>query len=367
MEEGVTAIRALFFINSLAGGGAERVCLNLAKQLYKSKIESDFVTVYNKKDYDVPDYIRIYSLGLDWQSSFIKVFLGIIKGAAGVNAFISDKKYVLITANLPMSHFLASLTKAGKKCLYVMQVSQHLVDRNNSRLYRCGLRLFLKGKRTVTVSKGLKSELIEEYGIEPGHVTTIYNPCCSTTVELEMQSVSPHVRPYILIMGRLEEQKNPELALDLYYKGKFYEQYDLVYLGKGSLEKNLRKKILEYNLQANVFLEGFQKSPEQWLRNAQLLLSCSSQEGLPLNLVEALACGTPVVAADCPWGPNEILTGELAQYLIYPKRESEKSISVITSALKKYPEITEKYYEKFSVESIEQNYLMVWNKYFETK
>lgn len=360
----VTVIRALFFVNSFAGGGAERVCLNLAKQLYKSKIESDFVTVYNKQDYDVPEYIHIFSLGLDWRSSFIKIFLEIIKGVAGVNAFISDKKYVLITANLPMSHILASLTRVGKKCLYVMQVSQHLVDRDHSRLYRCGLRLFLKGKRTVTVSKGLESELIEEYGIESGHVRTIYNPCYSNDLKLGQQAVSPHERPYILIMGRLEKQKNPELALDLYFKGRFYEQYDLVYLGQGSLENNLKKKIKEYHLQDNVFVEGFQKNPEQWLRNAQLVLSCSSQEGLPLNLVEALVCGTPVVAADCPWGPNEILTGELVQYLIDPLKEPEKSISVIASALKSYPKITEKYYEKFDVESILQTYLMVWDKYF---
>lgn len=360
----VTEIRALFFINSFAGGGAERVCLNLAKQLYKSKIESDFVTVYNRKDYDVPDYIHIFSLGLDWHSSFTKIFLEIIKGAVRVNVFISGKKYILITANLPLSHILASLTKVGKKCLYVMQVSQHLVDRDNSYLYRCGLRLFLKGKRTVTVSKGLESELIGEYGIESDHVTTIYNPCYSNDLKSEMQSVSPHVRPYILIMGRLEQQKNPEVALDLYIKGKFYEQYDLVYLGQGSLEKNLKKKIKEYHLQDNVFMEGFQKNPEQWLRNAQLLLSCSSQEGLPLNLVEALACGTPVVAADCPWGPNEILTGELAQYLIDLQKDPEKSISVIASALKSYPKITEKYYKKFAVESILQTYLMIWEKYF---
>lgn len=283
---------------------------------------------------------------------------------AGVNALISNNKYVLITANLPMSHILASLTRVRKRCLYVMQVSQHLVDRENSYLYRCGLRLFLKGKRIITVSKGLESELIKEYGIEPGHVTTIYNPCYSTTRKSESQLVSSHARPYILIMGRLEKQKNPELALDLYYKGKFYEQYDLVYLGQGSLEKNLRKKISEYHLGKKVCLEGFQRNPEQWIRNAKLLLSCSSQEGLPLNLVEALACGTPVVAADCPWGPSEILTGELAQYLIYPQKEPEKSISVIASALKGYPKITEKYYEKFDVESILQTYLMIWKKYF---
>ena len=52
-------------MNSFDGGGAERVCLNLAEQLYEYEIESDFIIVYDKKaDYDIPDYIHVFSLGL---------------------------------------------------------------------------------------------------------------------------------------------------------------------------------------------------------------------------------------------------------------------------------------------------------------
>lgn len=291
-------------------------------------------------------------------------FLEILRKLPEVNTFLSGKEYILITAHLPMSHILASLTKVRKKCLYVMQVSQQLSDRHHSVFYRTCLGVFLKGKKIITVSKGLERELIEEYGIEPEDVATIYNPCFSPAFGYGIQSASPHVRPYILVMGRLEEQKNPLLALDLYYKGRFYEKYDLIYLGHGSLEADLRKRIWGYQLQKNVYLEGFQKNTEPWLRNADLVLSCSRQEGLPLNLVEALVCRTPVVAADCPCGPNEILTGRLAKYLIYPEKYQEKSISVIASALRYYPKITEEYYAKFNVELILQEYLAVWRRYF---
>ncbi len=358
-------IRALFFINSLAGGGAERACLNLAKQLHRLNIESDFITVYRtKSDYDIPEYVHIYSLGLDEQASPVRIISGMLCGVAGANAFLSEKEYTLITAHLPMSHILASLTKAGKKCLYVMQVSQRLPDSRHSLFYRTGLRLFLKGKKSVAVSKGLERELIEEYGIKSVDVTTIYNPCFSEEAGCTAQLVNPHERPYILVMGRLEEQKNPLLALELYDKGGFSSQYDLIYLGQGNLEKDLRKRIAEYHLQEHVHLKGFQKNPEQWLRNASLLLSCSRQEGLPLNLVEALVCGTPVVSADCPWGPDEILTDELAGYLIYPEKEQERSISVIASALNHYPEITQKYYTKFNAAGILQEYMTVWKRNF---
>ena len=357
--------KALFFVNSLAGGGAERVCLNLAGQLYEAGISSDFVTVYDTKaDYELPEYVQILSLGIADQGDFSDTFFKVVSQVHRVNAFISGKEYVLITAHLPTSHFLASLTRAGRKTLYVMHVTQHLTDRDHSLGYMWGFRLFYKGKKIVAVSKGLEEELNQEYGIPKKRTATIYNPCGAAFLKYRPGQTALHGRPYILFMGRLEEQKSPLSALELYEKGAFYKEYDLIYLGKGSLEFELKKKIAEYQLEDRVFLEGFQKNPGEWLAGASLLLSCSRQEGLPMNLVEALICKTPVVAADCPHGPKEILTGELKRYLIDPEKKFYESIDVIASALKAYPEITESYYEKFDDTWIMQTYLTVWRKAF---
>jgi glycosyltransferase involved in cell wall biosynthesis len=361
----VINVKALFFLNSFVGGGAERVCLNLAKELYKLNIESDFITVYSSKaDYDIPHYIHTYCIGIAESSSVLGIFLDIVKSIPRVNAYISDKTYLLITAHLPVAQIVASLTTAGKRCLYVMHVTQHLVDKSSSGLYRMCLRFLLKKKRIITVSKGLENELRYEYGLRAGQIKTIYNPCGVICPEDESNMTFSYERPYIVVMGRLEEQKNPELALELYQRGKFYEEYDLVYLGKGSLAEKLKKKIDDLAFQDYVFLKGFQRKPIKWLVNASLLLSCSRQEGLPLNLVEALICGTPVVASDCPYGPNEILTGELSAYLISPEEDPDASVAVMWSALKKYPRITERYYSKFDGQLIVKEYLRTWEKYF---
>lgn len=355
-------MKALFFVNSLVGGGAERVCLNLAKQLSELNIMSDFVTVYNyKSDYDIPNYVEIFSLGIQDK---ILASVQVAKWVCEVNKFLAGKEYILITAHLPTSHFLASLTKVGKKCLYVMHVTQQLENDQNSWVYKIGLRLFLEGKKIVTVSQGLEKELINDYKINSKDVTTIYNPCIIEPLNLEAAKIFLHNRSYILFMGRLEEQKNPLLALDLYYRGNFYENYDFIYIGKGTLEEKIRQQITNYHLDKFVYLKGFQKNPEQWLMNASLLLSCSKQEGLPMNLIEALVCGTPVVASDCPCGPKEILTDDLARFLIYPEKDFDASISIIQSAMRYYPEITEKYYKKFDGKLIIQEYLDTWRKKF---
>jgi glycosyltransferase involved in cell wall biosynthesis len=357
--------KALFFLNSFVGGGAEKICINLAKQLYEQNIGSDFVTVYNSRpDYDIPNWIQTYSLGLT--DPFLTRF-SIIKCIPEVNKFISNKNYVLITAHLNPAQYLASLTKAGKKCLYVMHVTQKLTDQCNSWFYKRNLQRFTIGKKIVTVSKGLETELYTEYDVNLENITTIYNPCSIETLEQETKRNVLHNRPYILFVGRLEEQKNPLLALELYNKGQFYKEYDFIFIGKGGLEASIRKRVVDYQLKDYVFLEGFQKKPEQWIKNAALLLACSKQEGLSMNLIEALICGTPVVAADCPYGPKEVLTDELAPYLIYPEKKFEESISVIWSALKDYPKITEKYYKKFDGKLIIQEYLRLWRECFGTE
>lgn len=83
-----------------------------------------------------------------------------------------------------------------------------------------------------------------------------------------------------------------------------------------------------------------------------------------MNLAEALICGTPAVACDCPHGPKEIMTGELARYLIKPGAGSRESIMIISSALEAYPEITETYYDQFDSGLILRTYLEVWKHSF---
>lgn len=353
-------MRALFFLNSFVGGGAEKVCLNLARQLYELDIESDFITISDREpDYDIPGYIHVFSLGVPFitRSSTIGFVLK-------ANAFISGKEYVLITAHLGMAHHFASLTKAKDKVLYVMHGSQHLKDKHDTWYYRIRLQQFFQRKNVVTVSKGLENELRFEYKLCCNSITTIYNPCAVRVLRSMVKYETPHLRSYILVMGRLEKEKNPIAALELYYKGGFYKEYDLIYLGKGSLEETLKKEISNCNLEDYVFLMGFQRHPEQWLMHAALLLSSSREEAFALNIVEALLCNTPVVSVDCPYGPREILIDELSEYLIYPEAEPEKSISVIASALQTYPKITEKYYNRFDDAVIVNQYLKVWKDCF---
>jgi glycosyltransferase involved in cell wall biosynthesis len=84
-------------------------------------------------------------------------------------------------------------------------------------------------------------------------------------------------------------------------------------IGSGALIENLMNMSRKMGIGDRVHFLGFQKNPYVWLKHADLFVMCSEYEGLPNVLLEALACGCPVIAADCPGGTREImeLTGNL--------------------------------------------------------
>jgi glycosyltransferase involved in cell wall biosynthesis len=113
--------------------------------------------------------------------------------------------------------------------------------------------------------------------------------------------------------------------------------------------------INELKLKDKVILLGWQINPYKWINKAKLLLLTSDYEGLPTVLIESLICRTPVVSVDCDYGPNEILTGDLAPFLVPTNNEKELT-KIMEKAIFDYPEIKEDMYEKFSINNILNEY-----------
>jgi glycosyltransferase involved in cell wall biosynthesis len=90
----------------------------------------------------------------------------------------------------------------------------------------------------------------------------------------------------------------------------------LVVLGEGDLRRTLAKQIRRLGIEEDVAFPGFVDNPFRYMAAASLFVLSSRWEGLPGVLIQALACGCPVVSSDCPSGPREILAdgryGELA-------------------------------------------------------
>lgn len=180
----------------------------------------------------------------------------------------------------------------------------------------------------VTVSRELRQELIEAYGIDPKRVTIINNffyPAqllAKANEPIEPQYEALFKLPHVMVTsGRFATQKNQAPLLDVFAALLREEPASkLVFLGDGGLRDNLVAQTLGLGLRLyqawnndpldreyDVYFLGFQKNPFKYLRLAKLFIFPSEWEGFPLALCEAMICGTPVITTDCPTGPREIL------------------------------------------------------------
>jgi glycosyltransferase involved in cell wall biosynthesis len=77
------------------------------------------------------------------------------------------------------------------------------------------------------------------------------------------------------------------------------------------MRSHLERLIQQMGIEDLVDLPGFDANPFRYMQKANVFVVSSDWEGLPTVLIEAMACGAPVVSTDCPSGPREILQGNL--------------------------------------------------------
>lgn len=352
-------MKALFFVNSLGNGGAERVCVNIGKTIKTEGGEVDFITLFNNQEYSGFLPSRHLCLHLDPSASKIEIIFNILKRKAEIDRFIGDAKaYDLITAHLPLSHICASISKCGKKSLYV----QHISLKSEGKFYWL-YRQFYKNKRNVCVSKGLSDEFVNVMNYKPEYVHTIYNPINCAEISNVLNEDFQFDRPYILCVGRLCQQKRFDRAIDAFYQGGFFHNYDLVILGKGEQKAVLEERVEKYGIEDKVHFKGWVNNVYTWMKHSALLLQTSEREAFPMVLIEALSSGARIVASDCPYGAEEILLGDLSEYIAH-QDDIQDYIQKIQSALSSYPDVKNcTIVKKCSDKQVLNNYMRVYSNH----
>lgn len=165
----------------------------------------------------------------------------------------------------------------------------------------------------IAVSKGVASEVQRLTGLPDDRVTTIYNLVFGPYIaRLAAEPVNHawvtdvHV-PLIISVGRLTIQKDYPTLIRAFARVRAIRAVHLVILGEGRQRPKLEKLVHELGLDDAVTLPGHVDNPFAWMSKAAVFVLSSAWEGLPGVLIEALACGCPVVSTDCPSGPREIL------------------------------------------------------------
>ena len=357
---------ALFFVNSISNGGAERVCINLANELLKQNYKVDFIVLDNndKKMYQIDDRIKVYNLNINHKNKLKKIgkiLLSIYKVNRIIDKREDNGEYALITSHLPMSNILTRFSSVGDRAIYVFHTTMRFYDKNNSSALKSVLKFILKNRKIVCVSKGLENECKKKYNMKYSRFATIYNPINSNEINNKKKEEISLKEPYILLVGRFCEAKRQERMLEIFYKGKFYEKYKLVFCGTGDLEKEIKNKTKQLGIQDKVVFLGWQDNIYKWMSKCEILVSTSDIEAFPMTLIEAIVCKAKIVSSNCEFGPNEILTKEYSDFLVEVDNIDEY-IKKIRVALVKYPNTENDIIEKCKAENVIKQYIHFYNE-----
>ena len=168
----------------------------------------------------------------------------------------------------------------------------------------------------ITISKGLNNDITHNLKLHPKKLITIYNPFEIEKIQklAEEKNADLPNEPYLLHIGRYDiHQKRQDLLLKAYKKLDL--PYKLFLIGKGDDKEKIKKLIKDMNLTKKVIVAGFYPNPYPWMKNSILNILTSDYEGFGRVIVESLILKKPIISTDCPYGPNEILSGELSNLL----------------------------------------------------
>lgn len=209
----------------------------------------------------------------------------------------------------------------------------------------------------IAVSEGVSTDLRIYGKVARDKLHTIYNPVVDEELERKAKLDVSHpflgdgVSPVILAAGRLIEQKDFPTLLRALRELRETQAARLIILGEGPERQKLEKLVGELGLAGAVSLPGFVENPFGFMRRASAFVLSSAWEGLPGVLVQAMACGCPVVSTDCRSGPDEILDNGRFGELV-PVGDSSALAAAIVRTLKAPPdsEVLRARANEFSVE-----------------
>lgn len=330
--------KILFFLESLAGGGAEKVLTDIVYYLDKSKYDITVCTVtdggvYQERVSSVCHYRSLLQASDYRAGGFRKAFF-----------WLKMKMIYLLPAKVIYNHsfkerydievafiegyatkiIAASPNGNSKKIAWVHSdlLKNAYADKSYSNL-NVHRDAYEKYDQIVCVSEGVKKAFQQKFF--PDHrVVVQHNPVDERIILQQAQEPisCPHQRDKLLLgsIGRLEQVKGYlrllECAKILHDKGY---PFALWIIGKGSQQDQLEKYILENDLTDTVKLLGFQSNPYKYMNQCDAFICSSYAEGFSTAATESLILGKPVFTVDCA-GMNELI-GESACGKVVPNTD----------------------------------------------
>lgn len=305
--------RVAILLPDLFGAGAERVMLNLASALGGKGVPVDVVVARATGPYaaETSRFARL----VDLRSN------GTLAGFPGLIRYLRKCRPATLLSCLHANIPAAWAKRVAGLHLRVV-LSQHdvftITPGQRATLARRIMPQLVKhfypwADDIVAVSKGVAQGLARVSRLDLERIRVIYNPVITPDVERKSKEPLAHPwfvaggPPVVLGVGSLCKRKDFAALIRAFAEVRKSIPARLLILGEGDERHNLAALVQELGLEHDVGLPGFVPNPYSFMARSSVFVLSSRSEGLPTVLVEAMYCGIPVVATDCPYGPREIL------------------------------------------------------------
>lgn len=307
------ARRLSIFVPTMAGGGAERNMATLANGFAERGHRVDLLLARGEGPNlaGIGPAVRI----VDFRK---KGVLGCLPPL--VRYLRKERPDALLSA---MSHAnvvaLAAHRLAGSKARilvserasYTALLANHPALRDRA-VYFLMRRTYKRADGVIVVARAMIDELHKGLGLDRSRLHMVPNPVVTRRL-LEEARETPDCpsfgqgAPVVLGAGRLHAQKDFETLLRAFASLRAEREARLVIIGEGPDRARLERLARDLGIAGDVAFPGYQANPFAYMSAAALFVLSSRFEGMPGVLIQAMACGTPVVSTDCPTGPREIL------------------------------------------------------------
>lgn len=303
--------RFAFVINSLTGGGAERVVSTLLTHFSKAgsplgDAELHLVLLDREEErYTVPPAVQRHVL--DARGGF----LASVRRLTAKLAELRPQVAISFLARANCANVVAAGI-LGHRCVISERTNTtaHLGRGPMGRINRTLIQaLYRRADCVIAVSEGVRDGLVSRYGVPPDKIAVIHNPFDLDAIRLQAAMPPPEVRPPAVIsVARLTPGKRHDVLIRAFAESGMTG--DLMILGEGEERQRLLGLAADLGMAERVHLPGHLGNPFPLVARAGVYASASSYEGFPNAIAEAMVLGRAVVSTACPFGPAELLQGE---------------------------------------------------------
>ena len=313
---------SLFFIlESLSGGGAERVTLDLI-QHFPDYVSVTLITFSSHSSYSIDPSIRHINLDShNWLNPCLIKKLRHLYFAYKPDVILSNTRNVTVVSSLALFSLPVKIIAREANTYHRFRKST-LVKFFAQLLYTFS---YFNCDHIIVNSPDTQTSLQNFLFFNPLNISTLPNPLRSFNFEQDPEETDswlcdPKIK-VILVVGRLHAQKDPHLAISIFsHIFSRDPSFRLIFLGDGELLESLKHYALELGLKDFIHFKGFVEDYSSYLESSFALLHTARYEGFGNVIIESLSFGLPVFTLTSPGGISWILKDGLYGY-IHPSRD----------------------------------------------